>query len=168
MYSRCCAHFPMIGKVLFALPFMVFGVMHLIYGDAMQGIVPAFIPGGVWWVYLTGVVMILSSLAILANMHAKKAALALAVLIATFILTIHIPGIMNPATMRMEIPNLLKDVSLLGGALLLAGYLARQGKEGCGDAAAACGQGMCGGGSCAPMVPEGCCGGGCEGCGDDE
>ena len=37
-------------RVLFAIPFAVFGVMHLMAADKMQGMVPSYILGGVIWV----------------------------------------------------------------------------------------------------------------------
>lgn len=48
-------------RIIFAIPFGVFGVMHLMAADKMQGIVPAYVPGGVIWVYITGVLLILGA-----------------------------------------------------------------------------------------------------------
>ena len=44
-----------------------------------------------------------------------------------FVLTIRLPGVMNPDTMMMSMPHLLKDVALNGGALLLAGIFSKEG-----------------------------------------
>ncbi len=106
-----------IGKYLFAIPFLVFGLFHLMDAQGMAGMVPGFIPGGVFWVYLTGLAFIAASVSIFIN---KKVALAmqlLALMLIIFVLTIHLPATINDMSAA---PNLLKDLSLAGGALLLS------------------------------------------------
>lgn len=41
-----------ISRYLYAIPFILFGVFHFLGAGDMAGMVP--IPGGVFWVYLTG------------------------------------------------------------------------------------------------------------------
>ena len=41
-----------IGKYLFAIPMVIFGLFHFLNASAMAGMVP--IPGGEFWIYLTG------------------------------------------------------------------------------------------------------------------
>ena len=45
-----------IGRFLLAIPMAVFGVLHFMAADNMAPMVP--IPGGVIWVYVTGVALI--------------------------------------------------------------------------------------------------------------
>ena len=40
-----------VGRILFALPFAVFGLMHFMAGGDMAGMVPSWGPGGGFWVY---------------------------------------------------------------------------------------------------------------------
>jgi putative oxidoreductase len=110
-----------VGRVVFAVPFIVFGINHLIYAPMMKGIVPSFIPGGIFWVYLTGVAMIAAGVAIVAQKYAKLAATLLAALLLVFVLSLHLPGLFNPQTMQMSMIGLLKDLALAGGALVIAG-----------------------------------------------
>src|SRR5258708_24216225 len=84
-----------LGRVLFALPFAIFGLSHFFEARAMAGYVP--VPGGVFWVYFTGLALIAGSIGILTKIMGKWAALGLAALLATFILTIHLPHLGNPA-----------------------------------------------------------------------
>jgi len=49
------------------------------------------------------------------------ASLLLALMLGVFILTLHLPGVMNEATMQMSIVALLKDIALAGAALTYAG-----------------------------------------------
>jgi len=109
------------ARIIFALPFAIFGIMHLMKAGDMAVYVPSFIPGGIIWVYVTGVAMLAAAIGLIVNFMGKWAGLGLALLLLSFILTIHIPAVMNPDTMQMAMPNLLKDLGLLGGALLASG-----------------------------------------------
>jgi len=110
-----------IARILFALPFGVFGLFHFMGAKDMAGMVP--IPGGVIWIYITGTAMLVASIAIITKKMAKFASLGLALLLLTYIVTIHIPGLGNEATMQMSMMSLLKDMGLMGGALTYAGLL---------------------------------------------
>ncbi len=112
-----------ISRTLFALPMMVFGALHFMNAQAMSAMVPSFVPGGVIWVYLTGLALLAAAVAILANRFAVWASLLLGILLLSFALTVHLPGVMNPDTMAMSLPNLLKDTALSGAAFAFAGIL---------------------------------------------
>lgn len=109
------------ARIIFAIPFAIFGLMHFMSGSDMAGYVPSFIPGGVFWVYVTGLGLIAAAVAIIIQKHARLACLLLALMLLIFILTMHLPGALDAATRQMSMPNLLKDWGLMGGALLCAG-----------------------------------------------
>ena len=109
------------ARIMFAVPFLVFGLMHFMKGGDMAGYVPSFIPGGVFWVYLVGLVLVATSVSILMQKKAKMACLVLAAMLMIFILTIHLPGLFNGASMQMVMPNMLKDLALSGAALFFSG-----------------------------------------------
>lgn len=108
-----------VARIFFSIPFLGFGIGHLMNVGQMAGIVP--IPGGVIWIYVTGLAMILAGLAAITKIQGKIAMLLLALLLLTYILTIHIPAMMKPETMQMGMLGFYKDTGLMGGALLLAG-----------------------------------------------
>jgi uncharacterized membrane protein len=97
----------------------IFGLFHFISGPAMAGMVPATIPGGVLWVYLTGIALIAAAVAILTDKMAKLASVLLAALLLVFVLVIHLKGAM--AGDQAAIASLLKDIAIAGGALVFAG-----------------------------------------------
>lgn len=103
------------AKYIFALPFLVFGAMHLMMADNMAGLVPSYVPGGVLWVYLTGLALVAASLAIIINKMAKLASLLLGVLLLIFALTIHLAAVLGGDQMAMG--SFLKDIALAGAAL---------------------------------------------------
>lgn len=109
------------GRVIFAIPFLVFGLFHFMNASAMASIVPNFFPGpGSIWVYLSGLVLILGGLGVLLNKRVKESGYALAGLMAVFVATIHLPGLGSPETMQMAMGNVLKDTIILGAALYIA------------------------------------------------
>ncbi len=94
-----------IGRILFAFPFAVFGLMHLMKANVMAGIVPSFVPGGVIWVYVTGLVLIGGTISIITQKQIYVAALVLAGLMLIFVLTIHLPGLLGGNQMAMSGDN---------------------------------------------------------------
>lgn len=112
------------ARAAFALPFAVFGLFHFLNAGAMAGMVP--VPGGVFWIYFTGAALIAGSVGILTGILGRYAALGLAALLATFIVGVHVRGMSDPAMQQTAIMGLLKDVSLLGGALTWAGLLGKR------------------------------------------
>ncbi len=112
-----------IGRIVFAVPFAVFGLLHLVSGSQMAGMIPSFLPGGVFWVYLTGVALIGASASIIIKKFIRPVSLLLALMLLIFILTIHLPGLGNADAMmqQMAMSGLLKDMGLMGAALIVAG-----------------------------------------------
>lgn len=107
-----------IGRFVFALPFAVFGLMHLMSANDMAGMVPSFVPGGVFWVYLTGIALIAATVSLVMKKHIYWAGISLAALMIVFVLSIHLPSVIGGNMMAMV--SILKDTSLAGGALLIA------------------------------------------------
>jgi uncharacterized membrane protein YphA (DoxX/SURF4 family) len=110
-----------LGRLIYSLPFLGFGVGHLMNAGKMAGMVPAMFPGGVFWIYFTGVAMILAALAIITGKQGRNACFGIALMLLVFIVTIHLPGMSNPQTQMMSMTGLFKDMGLLGGALVIAG-----------------------------------------------
>jgi uncharacterized membrane protein YphA (DoxX/SURF4 family) len=107
-----------IGKYLYALPFAIFGLFHFMRGGQMAGMVP--IPGGVFWVYLTGIAMIAACVSIIIEKKARLACILLGVMLLIYVLSIHLPAVIG-GQMQPSMTNLLKDLALAGGAWFLAG-----------------------------------------------
>lgn len=110
----------LLGRILLAVPFLVFGVMHFPGAAQMSGIVPSWIPGGVLWVYLTGAAQIAAGIAFITGKQARLAGLLTALMLFIFVVTIHVPGLSNPAMSQMAFMSILKDLGLAGGALLIS------------------------------------------------
>lgn len=111
-----------VSKYLFAAVILIFGLMHFAFGSNMAGIVP--VPGGVFWVYLTGLFLAASAIAIFINKYASLATLLLAILLLSFALSIHLPALLGGDQMAMT--SLLKDLAMAAGAGILSGVFRRQ------------------------------------------
>ena len=110
--------FSKIGRYLYALPFGVFGILHFVNAGQMAGMVP--IPGGVFWVYLTGLAMLAACVSILIERKVRLATILLGILLLVFVLSIHLPAVVG-GEMQSSMPSLLKDLALAGGAWFIAG-----------------------------------------------
>lgn len=114
-----------IGKIVFSLVLLIFGLFHFMNASGMSGMVPEWVPGGVFWVYATGVFLIAGAVAIIINRMASLAALLLAVLLLIFVLTIHLPSVMAGGDgAQMAMTMLLKDLSMAAAALYISAHVA--------------------------------------------
>lgn len=110
-----------IGRILFALPFGVFGLNHFLMIDFFTEQFSFFIPGTGFSILLTGAGLILASISIIIKKYIKLACLLLALMLFIFIAAIHIPKLFDEGTRVMAMFALLKDTALMGGALMIAG-----------------------------------------------
>ncbi|MEI6750559.1 MAG: DoxX family protein [Bacteroidota bacterium] len=112
-----------IGRILYAIPFIIFGINHFLFVNFYIGNISSFIPLGPYTIILTGVFLIMAGLSILFNKYIQLSTILLAILLFIFIITIHIPGLFDPQQWQVALIELLKDTSLMGGSLLIAGIV---------------------------------------------
>lgn len=89
--------------------------------DYYLGMLTSFIPLGAYTIILTGIMLIATSISIIMKKLIKLSTMGLAVLLFIFIVTIHIPHLFNETDKTTIIIALLKDISLMGGSLMIAG-----------------------------------------------
>lgn len=81
------------GRWLFALSMIVFGIQHFQYAQFIATLVTSWIPGHLFWVYFTGVAMIVTGLAILAEKLGRLAATWLGIMFLLWVLVLHAPRV---------------------------------------------------------------------------
>ncbi len=87
------------GEYGFALMLIIFGIDHFVYAAFVQTLVPAWIPGPLFWTYLTGIALAAAGLAIFLHFKPKTVGLSLGVMLLIWLVTLHIPrAIVAPAT----------------------------------------------------------------------
>jgi len=115
-----------IGRIIFAIPFAVFGINHFIMKDYYLGMITSFIPLGAYTIILTGIMLIAASISIISKKFVKFSTITLAILLFVFIITIHIPHLFSSADKTITLVALLKDISLMGGSLMIAGIYSEE------------------------------------------
>ena len=86
--------------------------------------VPSFIPGGIFWVYLTGVALIAAAISFLTGKQTRIAGILLAVFLLLVVFTVHLPSVLNAPdakAARFPLTDLIKDTALAAAALIIAG-----------------------------------------------
>ena len=112
-----------IGTIFYALVIGFFGLNHFMNGTGMAKMVPSFLPGGVFWVYITGACMIAAAISFLINRLTRLAGLLLCLFLLLIVLTVHLPAVLHApdeGARRFPMVNLIKDTGLAAAALLVA------------------------------------------------
>jgi uncharacterized membrane protein YphA (DoxX/SURF4 family) len=110
-----------VGRIFYALPFGIFGINHFLMVDYYIGQLTSFIPTGAFIILLTGLCMIAACISIITKKFVSLSSFLLAILLFIFIVTIHIPHLINHHEVEITLVALLKDISLMGGSLMIAG-----------------------------------------------
>jgi uncharacterized membrane protein len=123
-----------LGRVLFAAPMAVFGTEHFVLTDDIARLVPSWMPGHLFWTYLTGTGLIAAALSIIIRKHSGLAAMLLGVMFFSFALLIWLPQTVATAGNRFALAVLLREVAFGSGSFALAvtegfGPLARRSKR---------------------------------------
>jgi len=115
------------GPFFFGWPLAVFGAQHIVFLSLVVNGVPAWMPGHLFWALFVGVALIAAALSLTTGIMADKAALLAGVMLFCFVLMIYVPNLVqNPGD--LAVTQLLRDLSMSGGALALAGTLAENGR----------------------------------------
>ncbi len=113
---------PVLGRVLFSIVFLVFGLAHFADTQTMleSGAVPSFLPMKTVVIYLTGIVIVGGGVAVLLGYRTKQAALALGVMMLGTAFLTWMPQLADGG--MVEMGNFMKDMSLAGAALLISHF----------------------------------------------
>jgi uncharacterized membrane protein len=109
-----------LGRIFVAISLVVFGVQHFIYGGFVAGLVPAFMPGRLFWAYFVGVAFLAAAAGILYKLMARPAATMLGVMFFLFVLLLHIPRIVTNSSNGNEWTSGFVALAMCGGAWVLA------------------------------------------------
>jgi len=82
-----------IGRVLFALAIISFGVDHYVYAHEATGYMPTWIHHQLFWIYFTGTCLLGSGIAILLKIRVRLAATLLGIMILIWVIMLHIPKV---------------------------------------------------------------------------
>lgn len=119
-----------VGRFFFAITILVFGIEHFIYAPFVQTLVPAWIPGHIFWTYFAGVALIAAGAGIILNVQLRLAANLLGIMIFLWFMLLHIPrAIADPHSGNgNEVTSAFEALGFSGIAFLLAA-VSRQTKK---------------------------------------
>ena len=104
---------------------LVFGATHIKYVQFTATMVPAWIPPNqIFWAYLTGGVHVATGLSLVSGIRSQLGATVLAVMMAVFVLLVHIPRVYASPGEQLEWIMLGVALSLSGAAWLVRKYAA--------------------------------------------
>jgi uncharacterized membrane protein len=109
-----------VGRIFVAVSLVVFGVQHFLYGGFVAGLVPAFMPGRLFWAYFVGVAFFAAAAGILYEEMARPAATMLGVMFFLFLVLLHIPRIVTHSRDGNEWTSGFVALAMCGGAWILA------------------------------------------------
>ena len=109
-----------LAEILFAIPWIVFGIQHYMYADFVRGLVPAYMPAHLFWVYLTGTAMLAAGVSFLIHKQVRLAAFQLACMLLLFILMLHSLLLTAEPAVGIHWTRFLQDTAIMGAALALA------------------------------------------------
>jgi hypothetical protein len=116
-----------LGRILFVIPLVVFGIQLLVNGHWVGGLppVPPWAPGGHMLSYVMGAILLLIGISLLANKEARFSATALGLIFlfcALFLHTQKFSGIVHDGVIRSRA---FEAFALAGAAFVLAFLVAK-------------------------------------------
>jgi len=109
-----------LGPVFFAVPLAVFGTEHFTAATILAGMVPAWLPGHMFWALFVGTCLIAAAFCIAAGKYAWLASALAGAMILLFVLLIHIPNLAGNPHTRIFWVLVFREPAFAGGAFALA------------------------------------------------
>ena len=129
MTQRIISH---IAIYLLSVVMIIFGIYHIRHPHDMLAFVPANLPGGITWVYVVGIALILAAIAFIFNKFVKITAYLLTLLLIIFVVAIHWPTYNNAGDADIRkgaFIDILQDLAIAAFALHIAGSADRHGMK---------------------------------------
>jgi uncharacterized membrane protein len=113
---------PLLLRLAFGLCLVIFGAAHFVYADFTAQMVPAWLPDRLGLAYLTGAIHALTGACLLAGLQVRVAATIEALMMSSFVLLVHVPGVVQAPRDRMQLTMLGMASLLTLSAWLVASW----------------------------------------------
>jgi uncharacterized membrane protein/uncharacterized membrane protein YphA (DoxX/SURF4 family) len=110
-----------LGRLLFASLLVVVGTQHFLYARFVATLVPAWIPGRLFWAVFVGVAFFAAALAIVAKKSSSLAATLLGLMFFLWVFIVHLPRVAASPHDGKEWTSALVALAMCGGAWVVAG-----------------------------------------------
>jgi uncharacterized membrane protein len=115
-----------VGRLLFAIGLPMIGLSHWVYSEQTVALVPAWLPQRLALGLLTGAGHIAAGIALLLSVVPRLAATLEAVMMSSFVLLIHVPGVVASPTDRLQWTMLCVATAITGSGWSVAQSVARE------------------------------------------
>ena len=111
-----------VGGVFFSITMITFGICHFLYVENVATLVPAWIPGHVFWTYFAAVALIGSGTAIILRITINLVGILLGTMIFLWFVFLHIPrAIADPFVLKgNEVTSVFEALGFSGIAFVIA------------------------------------------------
>jgi hypothetical protein len=113
----------LVGRFLFAAALVVVGVQHFLYAKFIATLIPAWIPGHLFWSYFVGVAFIAAALSLATKIQGRLAASLLGLMFLLWVIVLHIPRVVASPHNGNEWTSGMIALAMCGGSFVLAGAL---------------------------------------------
>lgn len=109
-----------VAHIVYGLALVAFGLSHFVYLYLTAPLVPKWLPGPVFWAYLTGAIYLCTGVSIIAGFRARLAARLAALQIALITLLVWPPMVLSGGLTPMHWQETIESWALTAGAFVLA------------------------------------------------
>src|ERR1700761_4614688 len=109
----------LIGRYLFLLALIVFGVQHYLYLNYITTLIPGWMPGHLFWAWLVMIAFFATALSLLIQKLARLSALLLAIMFLLWVIILHLPRVVANPYLEPEWTSMFVAMAFGGVSLLL-------------------------------------------------
>ena len=111
------------GSILYALTIVSFGIDHFLYGKEASEYIPSWISHPMFWIYLAGVALIGSGIAIVLKIKTGLFAFLLGFMILIWFVILHVPKVLHASSNEFsgELTSAFLALAYSGIAFVIAG-----------------------------------------------
>ena len=113
----------LLGRLLFALPLIVFAVQHFLYAGFIATLIPAWIPARLFWAYFVGVAFVAAAVSIATTFAGRLGATLLGAMFFIWVVIVHAPRVAAASHDANEWTSLFVALAMCGGSWAVAGSL---------------------------------------------
>jgi hypothetical protein len=106
----------LVGRMLFALPLLVFAVQHFLYAGFIATLIPVWIPARLFWAYFVGIAFLAASASIATRITGRLGAILLGAMFLIWVLIVHAPRVAAASHNANEWTSLFVALAMCGGA----------------------------------------------------
>jgi uncharacterized membrane protein len=110
-----------LSNLCFAVPLAVFGALHLFGPQFVQGLVPKYMPGRMFWVYFVGCALIAAALSIATRIAVRWSGLLVGIMMFLFVAMLYLPFALTHLHARITWTIVFRETSFGAAGLVFAG-----------------------------------------------